>query len=272
MNTSLKLVLACGLIALLSHSGLAQNLSDRRWGGCSGDVSGVDVSGAYSAIQDMDAFSFKSDGTRVLDQKIQRRLYHDSQGRSRDEGFLPKRPGDTGDPIEHDPVTIRIYDPVIGVRYTLDVRKKVAQRCVMTPVPTPPARSAAAGSVGASPQAGIRNPSAAEDEFLPKRETKSLGTQMMEGLLVEGNQTTTNYPIHARGIGPPNEQPFAMVEEVWFSRELHLRMLAKLFNPRMNSESVDRFTIVSRSEPDITLFQVPPGYTIQDQAPTVPAR
>ena len=94
----------------------------------------------------------------------------------------------------------------------------------------------------------------------------------MEGLLVEGTQTTTNFPIHARGIGPPNEQPFAVVEEVWFSRELHLRILANRLDPHRNSETVDRITMVSRSEPDITLFQVPPEYTIQDQAPTVPAR
>ena len=77
--------------------------------------------------------------------------------------------------------------------------------------------------------------------------------------LAEGVRTTTIFPVGSQG----NDRPLQVVEETWVSKELGLTLLAKLSDPR-HGESATRVTSLDRSEPDPTLFQVPPDYVVQD--------
>lgn len=82
----------------------------------------------------------------------------------------------------------------------------------------------------------------------------------MEGLTVYGTRTTMTIPAGAQG----NDRPIETVREMWFSKELNIYVLIKSSDPR-NGESTLRTTNIDRSEPDPSLFRVPPDYTVMRQ-------
>jgi hypothetical protein len=79
----------------------------------------------------------------------------------------------------------------------------------------------------------------------------------MEGVLVQGQRTTTVYPEGFFG----NDRPITTVNETWTSPDLKIMVLSKTSDPR-SGESTTRLTNISRAEPDPSLFQVPPDYQI----------
>ena len=143
----------------------------------------------------------------------------DSQGRTRTErAYKPA------------PIWLtEIFDPAAGVAYLLDDRKKIAHR-----MPLPPAQSAIA-------------PPAADSRMTLEK----LGTQQIEGVLVEGTRKEFR--------GPGSSGPVVQTVETWESPELKLTILLKSSNGYTN-----RLTNLSRSEPSPSLFQPPPGYTVVD--------
>ncbi len=92
--------------------------------------------------------------------------------------------------------------------------------------------------------------------------TESLGTQTMEGVLTEGKRTTRTIP--AGRIG--NTQPIEITSEVWYSPDLQVVVMSKHHDPRMG-DTTYQLTGITRGEPDHSLFEVPPGYTVK----TMPA-
>jgi hypothetical protein len=86
---------------------------------------------------------------------------------------------------------------------------------------------------------------------------ESLGTQVIEGVTVEGTRVTQTIP--AGEIG--NTLPIHIVDENWYSPELQLRVMTKHSDPR-SGESIFRLTNINRSAPSPSLFEVPAGYTI----------
>jgi hypothetical protein len=90
-----------------------------------------------------------------------------------------------------------------------------------------------------------------------QREEQDLGTQNMEGVLVQGKRTTTTIPAGAIG----NERPIQIVDERWYSSELQMNVMTKHSDPRMG-ETVFTVTGMSRANPDATLFQLPSEYQI----------
>jgi TonB family protein len=89
--------------------------------------------------------------------------------------------------------------------------------------------------------------------------TEQLGKQMIEGAECEGTRVVTTIPTGAIG----NERPIEIVGETWYSPELQMIILSKRSDPRFG-ESTYRVTNISRSEPDATVFQVPPDYAVKD--------
>ena len=62
-----------------------------------------------------------------------------------------------------------------------------------------------------------------------------------------------------------NDQPFTIVEQVWYSSEIRAVVLEKSID-----EGVERrLTNINRAEPDISLFQPPADYKIEDATSTV---
>jgi hypothetical protein len=126
------------------------------------------------------------------------RMCRDSLGRGRD---------------EITPTLIEIYDPVEGVGYTLDT---VHRRAGSTAI--------------ARRLSGNRSTSVPRSENFapgtPSRMVQLLGTEVIEGLVVEGTRRPTGLELLAEGD-----------EEIWFSQEL--------------GEA-------------IVVFRVPSNYTIED--------
>jgi hypothetical protein len=86
-------------------------------------------------------------------------------------------------------------------------------------------------------------------------EQKSLGARDIDGVKVQGTQTTHTIPAGAIG----NEKPIAIVSERWFSPELQLVVMASTRDPR-SGVTTYRLTNLKRGEPPADLFKVPSGY------------
>ena len=87
--------------------------------------------------------------------------------------------------------------------------------------------------------------------------TEDLGSQTMEGLLVNGTRTTHTIPTGQIG----NDRPLSIVTEVWTSPDLKIIVSSKRSDPRMGDQTF-QLTNVSRGEPDASLFSVPPDFKI----------
>lgn len=96
----------------------------------------------------------------------------------------------------------------------------------------------------------------------PKPVRESLGTQMIEGVNAEGTRYTITLPAGAVG----NEQPIQIVDEHWYSSDLHVLVMSKHSDPRFG-ETTYRLTNINRSEPAHNLFEVPADYTIKQGGP-----
>jgi hypothetical protein len=80
-----------------------------------------------------------------------------------------------------------------------------------------------------------------------------LGTELIEGLVVEGTRRPTGLELLARGE-----------EEKWFSQELGEVIVMKRSDGLQGATVVWRLTDIDRSEPDPSLFRVPANYAIED--------
>ena len=202
------------------------------------DVSGGPVIGApYSAVAVTETNQTLADGNHIQVKRSQK-VYRDGQGRERTETGVP--------------VTTTISDPTAKVSYRLDADRHTAVRTAFAAATL--ARLQAdrlqvetlnlASVLTAIPKGGR-----AAKEDLP--------AQSMEGVLATGTRTTVTIP--AGEIG--NEKPILVVDEVWYSPELKVNVMTRHTDPRA-AETVYKLTEITRAEPDPSLFQVPPGYTM----------
>lgn len=207
------------------------------------------ITGApYSGEEVTESSQTLNDGTRLTRKIPQQRVYRDWHGRTRVERpILPPapRPSRVQPAVEVDPI-VEITDPVAGVQYVLDVQRRVAYRSAVRT--SPPAEG-----VGISASQGrlpARLPQGAE----------SLGTQTIDGVVVEGVRTTQTIPAGTQGY----DRAIVVTTETWTSAELRITMLRKTNDPR-SGESTFRIENFSRSEQDMTLFLPPPDYEIKDE-------
>lgn len=89
--------------------------------------------------------------------------------------------------------------------------------------------------------------------------TESLGRQTIEGVEAEGHRVTAT--IEAGKIG--NERPIVTINERWYSPELQTVIFSKNSDPRIG-ETTYKLINIDRSEPDLSLFQVPADYTVDE--------
>jgi hypothetical protein len=223
----------------------------------------------YSGEEVNENVKVLSDGTRITQQNMTRKVWRDSAGRTRTERTLGMGPNAAAFPT-----VAEITDPVGGYKYTLDPEKKIVHRQVL---PTPrspsglvygevshPMPAVVAGGSGAGTASGVRVAlpagAPAGPAMQPRFSRESLGSQNIEGVMAEGNRTTTTYPVGMMG----NDREFSAVSEVWVSPELKVTILSKNNDPR-NGESTLRLKNLSRTQPDPLLFTVPPDYTVVDE-------
>jgi hypothetical protein len=206
----------------------------------------------YSAEVVYERMQTLADWTHITQKAQSTKQYRDSEGRTRTE----TSPG--GAQIAE------IYDSVSGFRYLLDVQNHIAHRFA------PPAEStrgdasyaqtvrADSSAANSAPARGITPTQTPTDR--PQSSTESLGSQIIEGVYVEGNKTTTTFPVGSMG----NDRPLVRVMESWISHDLKLTVVSKNSDPRMG-ESTMHLRNINRSQPDPALFGVPPDYQIVDE-------
>jgi hypothetical protein len=182
------------------------------------------------------------DGTEIHVKKSMMR-YRDSEGRIRME---------TDD-------TIRIVDMEAHVFYNLN-KKTLSGMKGPFEVSNP-----ATDEVRAQAQAALEQRLAAEAAkggpyvtLGSAVTTESLGTQVMEGLTVEGTRTTT-MSRYGQTDGAPR---IRVVQERWYSSDLQMDIMVTNDDPRQPTVTVSRFTNIQRTEPDPALFRLPSGYTV----------
>lgn len=261
---------------------------------------GVVKNAPYTAEAESEFTQVLADGTRIQ-RKSSSKLARDSQGRTRSEH---RNPGVGPMNLEIAPL-VMIHDPVANETIALNEREKTARRMKLPelreakPGDVVIERSLEAGvshSASAGSGAGvvterrveIRRAAPGEPEAgtfeaelppLPpmasagnvvfyhsnqkggKRE--SLGKQTISGLVCEGTRVTAEIP--AGQIG--NDRAIQIVTEEWYSPELQTMVMTRTQDP-MHGETLYRLVNVKRGEPDKSLFEVPPGYTVKrDSAP-----
>lgn len=221
------------------------------------------VAGAPFSAQEVTSSNQNlSDGNQInRNNTVQ--VYRDSAGRVRREMKLstigPWSVSGTPKQI------ILIADPVNQVRYFLQPDKKLAYKMPLRPE---------GGNVAYKTTAGgemIYNKRIADGkpgsmtvmEFSKGQpQTQSLGVEMIQGLEAQGTEETFTIPADAIG----NQKPIVSTTEKWYSPDLQTYVLIKRTDPRFGNTTF-QLENINRNEPAASLFQVPPGYTIQDGPP-----
>ncbi len=238
--------------------------------GMFGKGPGTPVQGApYSATITNESVQTLEDGTHIT-QTITGNVARDSQGRTRQDAPLPPIGNLSAADAPH---IVFIQDPVAQANYTLNLTDKTAQK-----MPGLPPNITTSGAMGGGkvlmqmadsvsavgpPPGPPPPPIMMQRTFVSadqgKATTEDLGTQTMEGILVSGVRTTRTIP--AGEIG--NDRPISVVTEVWTSPDLKTIVYSKRTDPRMGEQTFQLTNIV-RSEPDASLFTVPPDFKIAD--------
>ena len=229
------------------------------------------VKGApYSATMNNESIQTLADGNRIV-QANTGTIARDSQGRTRQDAALPAIGNLSAASAPH---LVFIQDPVAGTSYTLNLTDKTAWKNPMPPAGIGSSTAAVSSSTffiqtgGAVPSVPppplplIPLPKHLAMDEQSEANTEPLGSETMEGLVVNGARTTRTIP--AGQIG--NDRPISIVTEVWTSPDLKTIVSSKRSDPRMGEQTF-RLTNVVRAEPDPSLFAVPADFKIIDGGP-----
>jgi hypothetical protein len=147
---------------------------------------------------------------------------------------------------------VTITDSVAGVSYILDTKEKTAHRVIIKKGD----RNAAPGEP----------PTSSGPNTTTLSESRSLGTQRMEGVEAAGQEYISVIPS---GSKLSNRDPVQLTYQVWRSQALQLPLLVKI-QDALNGETSIRFKLLRKeAEPDAKLFAVPDGYRVLDTKPVV---
>jgi hypothetical protein len=197
---------------------------------------------AYSGDRVSEQVRTLADGTHVstVAQNPQK-LWRDSAGRVLSKQSLP---GTDLQPVRGGEfILVEICDPVAGFTYVIDDGNKLVHRYALT----------AAAEVKMTKASGGARP-------YPQPAVESLGEKNIEGVIAQGTRYTTTIPLGLAG----NDQPMVATSEQWFAPELHMDIEWTNSDPRFGESSM-RWTNVSRSEPEASLFALPAGYEVVDE-------
>ena len=192
----------------------------------------------YSAVEEISVVQTLAHGTAIPPRRSTAKIYRDSHGRSRRE-----RPICSQLYEDAEAVLVSIGDPVAGYEYHLDPQNRIAYRYSLK-------------ALKASVPAADGNRPGPHMEVTKE----PLGSQSIEGVLAVGTRETRRvFPAGARD----NDRPFTLVMEVWYSLEIRAVVLEKTPSPS-GGELTRRLTNIDRAERDISLFQPPADYKIED--------
>jgi hypothetical protein len=178
------------------------------------------------------------DGTQKIVEYAPIKTCRDSAGRTRSEVPVYLQP----EGPQVGPLLIQLRDPVAAAKFVLYAVNKTVYRQSL-----PPNRTVHLPALMPIPADGEVSSS-----------MENLGTQIMEGLVVEGRRYT--HPPGPSG----NDLTVTRTVESWWSPELAIYVLEKTSDP-VKGELISKLTHVTRSEPDPDLFRLPLDYTLMDK-------
>jgi hypothetical protein len=239
--------------------------------GASGPILGA----PYSATITNESIQTLADGNRLV-QTSTGSTARDSQGRTRQDTVLPPIGNLSAANAPH---LIFIHDPIAQTSYTLNLTEKTAQKMPALPplgggtagvggtvvamkvegngAPLPPPDAMATTVAASGP--GVFFEKHLSTTAQDQGNTEDLGSETMEGVLVNGVRMTHTIP--AGQIG--NDRPITIVSEVWTSPDLKTVVYSKRSDPRMGEQTF-RLTNIVRTEPSSSLFAVPADFKIVD--------
>jgi hypothetical protein len=179
-------------------------------------------------------------------------VYRDSEGRTRREERSPAGTGTLSASTQARP-TVMIHDPVAEAVYMIDPQKKTAQKMTFTPRRSTSPGGGQDATASAEAEAGNRGPQRLGGSV----KTESLGSQVIDGIQVEGTRHTHTIPAGAIG----NDQPIQSVTERWYSPDLQIVVKSIRTDPRFG-QTVYQLSNIRRGEQPATLFEVPPDFTV----------
>lgn len=178
----------------------------------------------------------------------QRRISRDSEGRiSQERAFLVPKNGQ----VESRAYLLQIADP--HTHKVFNCFKDSRHECVQLSYDgdTSAEYKAASARIGELPNGTGR------------AEHEDLGTQLMEDSETVGTRERVIYNPWVFG----NDQIVTVEREYWYSPQLGINLLSILSDPRIGKQTF-RATEIVQSEPDPSLFKLPPGFKVV--APTHP--
>ena len=246
-NGVAKIARLAAVAMLSAYFTFSQNIFGQNpppYKGVSVHVEGVFVTPVPSvpltALVEIESTQVLEDGSTVV-KKTFNDIARDFQGRIYNERRQFVSPSFTGKPRI---LSFHIYDPVTRLNTFFDPATHIARQSTW-----PEAKKDVEVNTGSS----ARDPLVEEED---------LGTATMENVLVHGLRRIRTVPANVSGIG----KPVAVVDEYWYSEELHLNMLVKHEDPRSGQQMVT-VTRVDRNEPKPTMFEIPRGYKVVDETP-----
>jgi hypothetical protein len=216
-------------------------------------MAGKVVTGAPYSAQAVTQFTQTLADGNHIQKTTTASMVRDSQGRTRTERSLGAIGALAGSGAPS--TAVFINDPVAGVGYMLDASHKTVRQmpAMMNRHHSGSDHSAAAGNSGQA------RPSMRQ-RAMPNIKTDDLGTQVIDGLSVQGKRTTRT--VQAAQAG--SERDIEVVTETWYSSDLQMVVMSKTSDPRFG-DSVYKLTNISRAEPDPSLFTVPSDYQVVQQ-------
>ncbi len=216
----------------------------------------------YSADAVTETTQTLADGNQIY-REMTAVLHRDSEGRTRREqtltGYIPWASSPQGQVFQ----VIVINDPVAGLSYNLNPATRTAIAHEMSSFRSLPIQEVGHGTPGVytSNIGDMTSSGTMSNQYLSGGlgETEELGTQSIEGVVVEGTRSTITIP--AGSIG--NERPIEVVSERWYSSELQTLVMSRHSDPRFG-ETVYQLKNISLAEPSSDLFEVPLDYDITE--------
>ena len=174
------------------------------------EMGGLVTGQPYSADQVSERKQTLTNGTHIDQKRELSRMYRDSDGRTRTErrAFLAT-PRNNNSP-ETDARFIHIYDPIAGYSYTLDTQKRIAHRfTVRIPSQSPKPVQAAGTFTPVQPGSQAARKPLSSNSVLQRRQMKkeSLGSNVIDGIQVEGERLTVTTPAGVVGNDQPSPSP-----------------------------------------------------------------
>ena len=199
----------------------------------------------YSAVQIHSTRRTLTDGTNISHHG-HHEVARDTEGRVHAEVRTGK--GEHGQP---DPAMVFVVDPLAHTLTTWVIGPNSNRQAWVYPLPQ------SSHTSQAEPTPPVDSTSSTPPR--PVVTTEDLGTDLLQGVPVAVQRTTTVLPVGSSG----NDAPITKTDEKWLSADMKLILKEEWTDPRSGVRTVE-LTHLSLAEPDAALFRPPSGYAVKN--------